>query len=36
MTNVLYAIYHIIESNISSIKEYKALNYKFYEVILWA
>ncbi len=28
MTNVLYAIYHIIESNISSIKEYKALNYK--------
>jgi hypothetical protein len=28
MTNVLYAINNIIESNISSIKEYKALNYK--------
>jgi hypothetical protein len=28
MTNVLYAINHIIDANISSIKEYKALNYK--------
>lgn len=28
MTNILHAIYNIIQSNISSIKEYKALNYK--------